>query len=144
MAKKNLNRDTIRLLRKVQKFLIEEPKRFDMREGITPSAEAKSVLEQPPCGTACCIAGAMYVIDKGIKLNISYVGYGEIENHIQNITSLKTDVQCGRLFYTNNSWVSAAWPEFYANAYEAATTPLQRACVGVARIEHFIATDGRE
>jgi hypothetical protein len=144
MVKKNLNRYTIRLLRKTQKFLIEEPRRFDMTEGIAPSTEIKTILEQPPCGTSCCIAGAMYVIDKKIVLDVTNLGYGYIENHIKDVTSLKTDELCSRLFYHSQTWGNEKWPAFYANAYAAATTPLQRACIGVARIEHFIATDGRE
>ena len=47
MAKSKMN---VRLLRKVQKHILEEPKRYDQDIVAKASSEA-------PCGTACCIAG---------------------------------------------------------------------------------------
>lgn len=144
---KNLNRETVRLLRKIQKFLIAEPRRFDMHEGIARAEDSPTLLETPPCGTACCIAGAGYAIERGIKLNHSQVYF----NHITYMFAdpggkFKLDSQaCDRLFYIKQQiGYGQGWPIIYSNAYKEAKTPLERACVGVARIEHFIATDGQE
>jgi hypothetical protein len=144
-AKKNLSRDTVRVLRKVQKFLIEEPRRFNMYEGITDALGLKDQLEVPPCGTACCIAGAIYLIDTKTPLPVGAnlrIGFGKIEHHIASKFKLSDDMM-SRLFY-QNPYSCNQWPKIYTDAYMAAKTPLERACIGVARIEHFIATDGQE
>lgn len=154
-AKKNLNRNLIRLLRKIQKFLIEEPRRFNMLYGINDVAgfvgvrHSKSnivhLMQEPPCGTMCCIAGAGYVIDTGMKLKHSHVNWIEIRVLFEKKYKLRYDL-CYRLFFSAQMEVYGKehWPKFYSDMYAAATTPLERACVGVARIEHFIATDGQE
>ena len=148
MSKKNLNRDFVRLLRKVQKFLIAEPRSYDMKEGIVESEFLKTILEQPPCGTACCIAGAAYVIDTGMELNHSRKGFSAISGRLQQKFFLD-DLTFYKLVYIGGLHAGIkpgknGWPKFYTDMYLAAKTPLERACVGVARIEHFIATDGQE
>lgn len=154
MKNKNLKRDTVRLLRKVQKFLMEEPRRFNMEQGIVPYLNGiphptgTFMMGEPPCGTVLCIAGAAYAISTGLRLRNSFVGFGDIEYHLQNEFSLDGDV-AKRLFFVSGLHMGAqpgvnAWPEFYSTMYLAAKTPLERVCVGVARIEHFIATDGNE
>jgi hypothetical protein len=155
MAKKKdgLNRNTVRLLRKVQKFLIEEPRRFNMRYGIVSVNEItderiSTILEEPPCGTMCCIAGAAYVVATNKSLNHTEVTFSEILDGVYEKANVDfTDYRLfGKLFYieSQHGRVKGAWPKFYEDAYLTAKTPLERACVGVARIEHFIATDGRE
>lgn len=144
-SKKNLSRKTVRLLRKVQKFLLEEPRRFDMREGITQAHSLVTILEQPPCGTACCIAGAMYAIDKKLNLNSTKVGWFEISMHIINL-GLERDFS-KKLFYVSGVHDDVipgvnGWPEDFAVLYRNAKTAYERALIGVARIERFIATDG--
>lgn len=136
-AKKQLSRDFVRLLHKTQKFLIEEPRRFDMKEGLVEAANMSTILEEPPCGTACCIAGAGYAIAHNLVLNHTVIGFGKIYTFFSSTFHL-SDTTLDRLFYMDN------WSVFYQKMYKEAKTPLERACVGVARIEHFIATDGRE
>lgn len=41
----------VKLLRKVEKFLLAEPRRFDMSNWISYSSMA-DVLKEPPCGPA--------------------------------------------------------------------------------------------
>jgi hypothetical protein len=135
-----------RLLRKVQKFLMEEPRRFDMGNWITDSTRA-SVLEHPPCGTACCIAGAAVIVDRGqnpaivlselIKTRQSGITGIDIEDEAVDLLSL-TYAQKERLFF------ATYWPGKFKSAYARAKTPLDRAKVGVRRIEHFIKTKGKE
>ena len=134
-TKKNLNRNTVRMLRKVQKFLMEEPKRFNMYEGIADSLGLRGQLDQPPCGTACCIAGAMFIIDTGMPLNRTSVSWTKV---LDSVVKKYFKSNWSALFYTDN------WPMLYRIAYANTKIPLERACIGVARIEHFIATDGRE
>lgn len=145
VKKNNLSRDFVRLLRKIQKFLIEEPRRFDMLEGVIDSSGRPSLLEQPPCGTACCIAGAGYVIANNVHLDHTSIGFGRIYDFFGDKYKLDGATR-DRLFYTRYQAgpFSISWPMLYSDAYKNAKTPLERACVGVARIEHFIATDGRE
>jgi hypothetical protein len=142
-TKKNLNRNTVRMLRKVQRFLMEEPRRFNMREGVVSSTAIKDQLEQPPCGTACCIAGAIYILGNSVALHGQHIGFIVIEHYAAAQFNLRGSL-ASRLFFYNSGLPDERWPNFYANAYQAAQTPLERACIGVARIEHFIATDGQE
>lgn len=143
MAKqaRNLSLKFVRKLRQVQTFLMQEPKRFNMVEGIAPADVVKEQLELPPCGTACCYAGAIYVIDTELPLNKSQIGFGVIWNHVLRNYHLDADT-ANRLFYVKSG--IEHWLFFYIKMYNEAKIALERACVGVARIEHFIATDGRE
>ena len=132
----------VKLLRKVQKFLLAEPRRFDMSQWIAPADnEEANVLKPPPCGTACCIAGAAFMIDRKIKprgaperqdIQSTSIGFAAAK-----ALGLNED-QTNRLYYTSG------WPMKFEEAYEEAETPLQRAKAGVARIEHFIKTKGAE
>lgn len=126
---------TINRLRKIEQFLIAEPRRFNMGAGVESSEMHRDMLGDPPCGTACCIGGAGYVIGKRIKLAGSIVGWGSIEEFV--IPWLGLDwKQVQRLFYMMN------WPPEFKQLYEDATTPLQRVAAGIVRIEHFILTNG--
>lgn len=129
----------VKLLRKVQKFLLDEPRRFDMCNWITNQAENMDVLKDPPCGTACCIAGAVYVIANKLQLDPEKEYPSSAEVNYFAISALGLGkVEADRLFLT--PW----WPEELYKKYDSARTPLQRAKVGVARIEHFIKTNGAE
>lgn len=154
--KKNLNHNLIRLLRKVQKFLIEEPRRFNMFDGITLTeglvnkpynrlVPTVCLLEEPPCGTACCIAGAGYAIANDVIFDHTHVSWRKIDDFFQERYNMPIEFR-ERLFFTGQmvSPGSDCWPYLYSKMYSEAKTPLERACVGVARIEHFIATDGLE
>lgn len=114
-----------------------------MRDGVVSSTAIKEQLEQPPCGTACCIAGAIYILGNNIALHGQYISLGTIEHYAAEKFNLKGGL-ASRLFYDTYGTPSNRWPDLYVKAYQAAQTPLERACIGVARIEHFIATDGQE
>lgn len=148
----NLNKNEIRLLRKVQKFLIAEPRRFNMRYGVMDVNDVSDdnvfdkMLENPPCGTACCIAGAAYVVATCTRLKNTTIPWMSIIHGINVAAQVRFERDIFRkLFYTKRQHDAVqAWPAFYEDAYFDAKTPLERACIGVARIEHFIATDGEE
>ena len=145
--KSNLNRADIRLLRKIQKELIAAPARFHMRYGII-SSDQVSMLEKPVCGTACCIAGTGYVVATGLNLFDHKNQTRDWSEILDGASEVGVDFRkpvYSKLFYMKIMHdTTHGWPEFYEQAYYDAKTALQRACVGVARIEHFIATDGRE
>lgn len=126
-----------RLLRRIQKHILAEPKRFVM--GTThaygapgaPIANTTKLVgpndfnngnpyEQKqtfaPCGTAACI-----------------MGWGQT----LGATSKDADMW-------NKLCSAGDWPTIFRSRYKAAKTPLARARIAVARIDHFIATKGAE
>lgn len=125
----------VKLLRQVQKFLLAEPRRFDMGEWITSLAYADGVLANPPCGTALCIAGAAYAISSKLKLDHTCV---------ESVVVSRGAVEALQLEGPSPLFFVCDWPEKFRTKYHNAETPLQRAKVGVARIEHFIKTGGKE
>lgn len=130
----------VKLLRKVQKFLLDEPRRFDMSNWIVDSDSYEAnVLKPPPCGTMCCIGGAAIVIHDKIKLN--HTGRDNFQYSIFDKAIGTLELSRGQ---GENLFAYANWPGKFAKAYVAAKTPLQRAKVGVARIEHFIKTNGAD
>lgn len=134
-----LNKNTITRLRLIERFILSEPRRFDMWEAVTPASESR-VLEQPPCGTACCIAGAAYLVGRKIKnLNSRRFDWDDVKPFATDYLGL-TNGQSGLLFYPT----IRSWGQVYHDAYHNAKSPLERAYVGVARIERFIATNGDE
>lgn len=102
----------------------------------------------PPCGTACCIGGAACILSKKAKGSIKRIKnlqwtWDEVRFTAKTHLGLTND-QADRLFYFSNMTLNQRthWPEYYEQAYRAAKTPRDRAMVGVARIEHFIASNG--
>jgi hypothetical protein len=136
----------IKLLRKVKNYILEEPRRFDMstfgsvfKSKINfKDATGESARNFPPCGTTACIAGwALGVNAPRPKSFFKKLKYGAIPNLAQKKLRLSHEEK-ERLFY------DASWPSKYSLALLAAKTPAGRARVAAERIEHFIATDGKE
>ena len=146
MAKRNLSAKVIRHLRATEKFMIAEPSRFNMRYGLWDSETVPDMLAQPPCGTACCIAGSAHVVATKLTLDHSKVSWDIIKIGLSKAGFDMDSEFFDKLFFIRSIHGSRSdsWPDFYEKMYLAAKTPLERACVGVARIEHFIATDGLE
>jgi len=122
----------VELLQRVKEYILAEPAKFDMA-----SFECNH-----PCGTTRCIGGTAYILAHPkmktifhIPLTTSnlYPGQHELE---------LTEDEANRLFMITD------WPEeFRSYRYEdgeywdeSYATPEQAA----ARIDHFIATEGRE
>lgn len=138
------------LLRKVEKRLLKQPARFNMRYfgavalGIN---SLRDMLTVPVCKTQACIAGETLLaagLDKIDKKNGGFVNGVDIAERAQEALGLNYD-QAERLFYFQE-WSSGGrgWPSQFRNAYDEAKTPAARAKVAVDRIEHFIETEGRE
>lgn len=130
----------VKLLKKVKAAILAEPKAFNMSQWSLPSPEA-------PCGTACCIAGWAKVLDMGLKTPgeaAKILGDPEFGNDrfSEGTKSLRLTVsQEFRLCYFAN------WPfRFTEQYYEARSRAdhVAMAQAGADRIDHFIATGGRE
>ena len=134
------------LLLKVKAAILAKPERFDMDNW---------------CGTSHCIAGHAAVIAGWLKPNAAYEFLRRSWTPSANAKAddcdpdvvasdgshsaepfarlLRLDEdQAERLFY------SEEWPTPFAEAYKNATGPGARAGIAADRIDHFIATDGRE
>lgn len=131
------NSVNVKLLRRIKKHILEEPKRFDMqfiRHPLIGIQKAKI----PACGTVCCIAGW------AIKLTYPASTPNGMfwENAIKEPVGLRLaeNLICGRdvdrLFFTNQ------WPEALEIPYSRAKTPLQKAKAGAAAIDSYIKANG--
>lgn len=119
-----------RLLRKVQKHILEEPKRVWMGEWkIVGKQNIKYwELSPPACGTVACISGWAAILN----------GKPEDAYSATDILELNRD-EASRLFF------EVHWPEHFHRAI--ASAPVQSpeyAKVVSDRIDHFIKTKGAE
>lgn len=125
----------VKLLRKVKKHILEEPRRYDQDATVCTSQpgspyEGKHVY--PACGTIACIGGWALVLSG--KKNSSDLG---IARQLLDLDYEQADRLFGGIGGGN-------WPELFDNAYLKAKTLRGRVRVAARRIEHFIKTEGRE
>lgn len=134
----------VRMLRKLEKWIMAEPRRFDMRNW---SGNQRIINKnKPPCGTVGCLAGmACHMQGMNLTPGMSEVSKDE---YIPGVATKILDLTAGqaeRLFYIAGMHYSdIAWPASFAAAYKKAKTPTAKVKVAVARIEHFIKTKGAE
>jgi hypothetical protein len=122
--KRKLN---VKLLRRIQKHILEEPKRFWMGWWETSSIPD---VNPAPCGTTACIAGWALALS------------GE------RIADYNPGVRAARILGLsadgyNKLFFSYAWPEPFLSRYERAEdnrNAKAMAKAGADRIEHFIKT----
>jgi hypothetical protein len=138
----------VKLLRKVKRHILAEPKRLDMD---FVASEIIAGPRAPRCGTVGCIAGwsallASPVIPATVAGRLALMGWDSGKKALE-----LTESEVNRLF--NEPWLvygprkrdgAVGWPEKFAKAYLGAKTPRQRAGITARRIEHFIKTKGRE
>jgi len=122
----------VKLLRKVAKFILAKPKRFDMANF---GYRLPKKNGGPECGTVACIAGWAVILSQGIpqRADVPMPSIGRLEGMVALGIS---DEQAQRLFYTE------PWPKQFAE-YDRDQT-LKAARIAVKRIEHFIRTKGKE
>ena len=153
-------------LRKLQKWILEEPRRFDMLDW---SGRDAIVAEQkPPCNTVGCLAGMTCHMEGGKLGNGNYAIFtirlpGEvaaqihkayIEDYARNVLGL-TQPQAnnlfllrsihgaGRFFETDTpETYEGYWPKVWEAKYLAAQTVEQKARVAARYIDFFIKTKG--
>lgn len=132
----------IPLLRRVQAYILEEPKRFRMDTWADLDMES-------PCGTTLCIAGAAVALKLGLaqnvvlraltrdgNLDILYKALGISGSHdIEGLAAQTLELtpeQAQSLFY------NFQWPQPFRSLSIHAAGAEIRAAIGVARIEHLI------
>ena len=136
-----------KLLEKTIKSIQEEPRGLDMRywaKQVNPTNP-----KNPPCGTKACIAG--HVAFCSGKLAFNENGFSKIKgepnmfvaNWAREALKLNSE-QADRLFYFARWNEGIGWPKQFSVAYNKAKTAKQRAKVAIARIRHFIKTEGEE
>lgn len=133
----------VKLLRRIKRHILAEPKRFLMTCTVLKArsqAEWKHELDmksaddaskvRPPCGTAACIAGWA-----GLFTNCRYQGYSLL-NHAARVLGVEqTPSWAGHTLFS-----SCAWPHPFASRYIQAKSPARRAKIAAERIEHLITT----
>lgn len=121
----------VKLLRKIQKAILAEPRRFEMTRWVQ-KVEANGP-DDPPCGTTACIAGFADMLTNpeiflksldnlNLKIRLQYRAQAALK--ISN-------KQATKLFET--------WP-----GYNRLKTPMGRAKWAVRKIERFIKSNGAQ
>jgi hypothetical protein len=133
----------VKLLEQVKRSILAHPKRFVMDSFIEAKkltgddfffADDGTEVKFDHCGTAACIAGWTCLI----KMKQKAIN-AELNFHVSGMGYLGLDGdEAGRLFYAES------WPREFYHRYNAARTQAKRAKIAAARIDHFIATEGRE
>lgn len=108
----------VELLQKVKSKILAEPKNFDMRDW--------------KCGTVCCICG-----HAGDIAGITQVSESFDFFPVEEALGISEE-EAGRLFLVDY------WPQQLSAAFDRAVTKKKRAKIACDRIDHFIATKGRE
>ncbi len=134
----------VRLLRRIQKHILEEPRRFFMsgvfiyarnqkhwkRKTIGHSDTSPSPV-MPPCKMAACIAGWANILT-------GHASEGLI--HAAKILGLSYIPDGDRESLANRVFIAGYWPRPFWSRYKNARTTRGRARVAVDRIEHLIKT----
>lgn len=116
----------VSLLREISAIIQRDPEKFDMRYLHSDSDGGASSMD---CGTAHCICGWAACLLGSPRVQNGTAGHLAFD--------IRPD-QANRLFFDR------FWPEPFRSAYSLAKSRSGRAEIAAARIEHFIATDGRE
>lgn len=128
------------LLRKIQKHIIQEPRRLDMnviRHFVDPKGK-----ENPPCGTVGCIAGWANVLSGNYEKFDYYIGLSEAASTLGLDLGQRERLFTEPILYNDRD--IDGWPEKYAVRYLKAKTANERARATSDRIEHFIKTKGKQ
>lgn len=115
----------VRLLRKVKKHILEEPRRFQMSEGLRFADE----------GTVGCIAGWTCVLgDRKVDWS-ERTDWTDVRDRARALIGIENHTVLFRV---------SCWPEPFSTRYVNAKTTRTRAKIAAERIEHFIKTKGAE
>jgi hypothetical protein len=134
----------VKLLRKVKKHILEEPKRFRMMGWVLRRNEAATLVEDagtgssrvlwefPQCDTAACIGGwgVLLTAKRKVRTNDLFARAKRVFGLNQNQASILFGVY--------------DWPGKFQNRFLNSKKPETRAKIAAARIEHFIKTNGAE
>lgn len=125
----------VELLQKIKQAILEEPRRIDMTSW---ALHPLSVENPPACNTVACIAGWAVALTN----NLRGKALSGFEDGIEYTAEKYLDLPypfSRRLFYMSR------WPRTFQERliYLSPRTP-EYARVVADRIDHFIATEGRE
>lgn len=126
----------VRLLRKVKKHILEEPKRLLMTYWrVNKKTDGRESLPGnhagfASCGTAACIAGWAWTLEHPRKR------FPEMSTKVAELLGINP-AERFRLFSV------AQWPTQFQHQFRDDGSP-ESAKVAAARIEHFIKTKGKE
>ncbi len=122
----------VKLLRKIQAYITEEPRRFFMSDffvkenwNYNRSFFGDLSATPPPCRTAACIAGTTNLLTKGRYL-------GDWQRAGLKLRIDPHELESHPLFTV------LGWPDPFQSDYERARTPKQRAKIACKRIDWLI------
>jgi hypothetical protein len=136
MAKKNfVGTKGARLLRKVAKHILAEPKRYNQNDIISRGTPGQpySDWNYPACGTVACIGGWINIFTMKKEPSPSDLH----ERHLARVLGIPISHIYALVAGTG---ALDGWPVEFEDAYDNAKTPRGRAIVAAKRIEHFIKT----
>lgn len=133
----------VKLLRKIQKHILAEPKRYDQDRWLLTGKDIDDYVparQIPACRTVGCIAGWACVLSN--KPLARKFEAGDIAKTLLGLD----DSQAKKLFSPvyNLFGDPSQWPAKFVDAYQNAKTATGRARVASRRIDHFIKTGGAE
>lgn len=146
MAKPVKQKLNVKLLRKIQAHILEEPKRLNMLDWDKTEGDRPEDMK-PPCNTVGCIAGwACHLTDKRpktpngfVRLVAEVLGLGLTDKYYYDFLHFSRG-PAAKLFIPDR------WPKRYKSSLDKLRrefTPkamLQKAKITVKRIDHFIKT----
>lgn len=136
-----------RLLLKVKKHILEEPKRYS--QATWGSADPEYIMDRfpthtrksdvPPCGTVCCFAGWTAVLGKP-----SLFGKKQIDANRRQVPTTARELLGMNLEESEVMFCATAsrWPNKYYKAYSEAKTHAGRARAAARFIDAIIKTKG--
>ena len=139
----------IEMLNRVKQTILDEPRKVNMHvflERYTINMMKEESAYIPPCGTHACIAGWACILDAMDKrgITIEEINWDTIRNNYMNVHGKARKIlaisweEQNKLFYLKD------WPPEFAKRYDDSETAQERAEATAQRIEHFIATNGKE
>ena len=150
----------VKIVKKVQHHILEEPKRFDMGEWIR---SARSISRQwfesdkewkaeinssyPACGTTACIAGWVAILSNPLKRDKNgYLLIPKLHTSISNFAAKKLGLSTKPTSLTTQSMFHAEnWPEpfntkFFDENNKVRPNRAKLAKIAVDRLEYFLET----
>jgi len=129
----------VKLLRRIKKHILAEPKRFAMGFWVRRKEDSDDgkvhdysyTGSYARCGTAACIGGWAMILS------------GENPQGNTLIQERAAELIGIQYFRSDRLFDASRWPEEFQRFASAKKAP-ERAQIAAARIEHFIKTNGRE
>lgn len=128
------------LLLAVKEAILAEPLRINMDGWVFDSNDQIREGQVPPCGTVACIAGWAFSIINRLDKDALYEQFNsDTAAEMLDVSNEYPAREAQRLFHVSG------WPERFVRAIvgHKPGTP-EYAQVVADRIDHFIATEGRE